>query len=292
MTASPPPIRRRMILCGGLQSGGTTLVSWTFLQRRDTNGVLDMPNSIIHASFDRVSEPIVWVKMTIGAFRWLDVYDTYRDLGWDPEPLLVVRDVRYAFCSLMRKDYGINGLTAEDPPLRLRMRRALMDWELFRRNDWPILAFEEFVREPRRVLARTCEKLRIPFDEGMLEWSKRRSDITYDLTEGNKTFANTSSAARSLEEGLSAERKTLSLEKLPASELQWLEETFREYNAFHGYPLSVEAPKTSAPAVMGSPTYEATLRHWYDQERRRLYAENQQLRDALAQVRQADARAS
>jgi len=35
-----------MILCAGLQSGGTTLVSWTFLQRRDTNGVLDMQNSI------------------------------------------------------------------------------------------------------------------------------------------------------------------------------------------------------------------------------------------------------
>jgi len=276
-----------MILCAGPQSGGTTLVSWTFLQRRDTNGVLDMQNSVIHTSFDRVSEPIVWVKMTIGAFRWLDVCDTYRDLGWDPEPLLVVRDVRYAFCSLMRKDYGINGLTAEDPPLRMRMRRLLMDWELFRRNGWPILGFEEFVREPRAVLARICGKLRIPFDEGMLEWSKRRSDVAYDLTEGNKTFANTSSAARSLEEGLSAERKAVSLEKLPASERQWLEETFREYNAFHGYPLSVEAPTTTAPAVIGSPTYEATLRHWYDQERRRLYAENKQLRDALAQARPA-----
>src|SRR5438094_9826269 len=91
---TPASSDRRMILCAGLQSGGTTLVSWTFLQRRDTNGVLDMQNSIIHASFDRVVEPIVWVKMTIGAFRWLEVCDVYRDLGWNPQPLLVVRDVR------------------------------------------------------------------------------------------------------------------------------------------------------------------------------------------------------
>jgi hypothetical protein len=79
---------RRMILCGGLQSSGTTLVSWCSLQRQDVNGVLDMSHDLIMYSFDRVKEPIVWVKMTIGAFRWLDVYETYRDLGWNPEPLL------------------------------------------------------------------------------------------------------------------------------------------------------------------------------------------------------------
>ena len=54
------------------------------------------------------------MKMTIGAFRFLDVYDTYRDLGWQPAPLLVVREVRTAFTSLMNKDYGINGTTAEE----------------------------------------------------------------------------------------------------------------------------------------------------------------------------------
>jgi hypothetical protein len=281
-----------MILCAGLQSGGTTLVSWTFLQRHDTNGVLDMQNSVIHTSFDKVQEPIVWVKMTIGAFRWLDVYDTYKDLGWQPEPLLIVRDVRDTFCSLMKKNYGINGLTAEDPPLRMRMRRFLQDWELFRRNGWPIVKFEDFVREPRTVLERTCEKLRLDFDEGMLVWSKEHSAITYVLTKGNKTFTKTSAGARSLQQGLSAERKIPSLETLPASELQWLEQTFGEYNALHGYSSRIERPTTNAPAAMGPPTYEVTLRHWFDQERQRLYAENTQLRDALAQARPAAAHAS
>src|SRR5262249_29100148 len=94
------PSRRRMILAAGLQSGGTTIVSWCFLQRRDTNGVLDMANESIHVSFGKVTEPIVWVKMTVGSFRWFDVSEVYRDLGWQPEPLLIVRDVRSAFSSL------------------------------------------------------------------------------------------------------------------------------------------------------------------------------------------------
>ena len=80
---------KRLILCAGLQSSGTTLVSWCFLQRLDTNGVLDMPHDTLQVSFEKVEEPIVWCKMTIGAFRWLDVYETYCDLGWQPEPLLV-----------------------------------------------------------------------------------------------------------------------------------------------------------------------------------------------------------
>src|SRR5438034_4600993 len=99
---------KRLILCAGLQSSGTTLVSRCFLQRADTNGVLDMPHDTIQVAFEKVAEPIVWCKMTIGAFRWLDVYETYCDLGWQPEPLLGVRDVAAAFSLLLKTEYGFN----------------------------------------------------------------------------------------------------------------------------------------------------------------------------------------
>ena len=36
--------RKTLYLCGGLQSSGTTLVSWCFLQRADMNGALDADN--------------------------------------------------------------------------------------------------------------------------------------------------------------------------------------------------------------------------------------------------------
>src|SRR5215204_2566959 len=179
---------RRMILCAGLQSGGTTLISWCFLQRRDTNGVLDTPSDLIQPAFERVQDPIVWVKMTVASFRWLDMCETYRDLGWEPEPLLVVRDARTAYSSLTKKDYGCNGTTAEDPPLRMRFRRFLRDWELFRANGWPIIKFEDFIQEPRAVLMKVCADLSLPWDEGMISWPEKPFEIAYVKKGQNKTF--------------------------------------------------------------------------------------------------------
>src|SRR5436190_47103 len=161
---------KRLILCAGLQSSGTTLVSWCFLQRLDTNGVLDMPHDTIQVAFEKIAEPIVWCKMTIGAFRWLDVCEAYGDLGWQPEPLLVVRDVRAAFSSLIKKEYGFNGTTAEEPPLRMRFRRFLRGWELFRANGWPILKYEDFIQDGRGVLRQSCQALAVSWDEGAMPW--------------------------------------------------------------------------------------------------------------------------
>jgi hypothetical protein len=279
---------RRMILCAGLQSGGTTLVSWCFLQRRDTNGVLDMPNDVIRTSFEEVQEPTLWVKMTIGSFQWLDVYEIYRDLGWEPEPLLVVRDVRAAYSSLRRKPYGINGTTAEDPPLRMRFRRFLRDWELFRAKGWPIIKFEEFIHEPRAVLMNTCADLSFPWDEGMLSWPKRRSEITYDHSGPMKSR---STFKESIKEGnLTAaklqDRGEIGIEYLPKSELEWLGQTFTAYNDFHHYPKEIRpALQGGMPISMPAPHYEGTAREWYYSENERLkneywrlISENERLR--------------
>ena len=40
---------KALILCGGLQSSGTTLISYCFLQRGDTDGVLDADNDLLPA---------------------------------------------------------------------------------------------------------------------------------------------------------------------------------------------------------------------------------------------------
>ena len=36
---------RILYLCAGLQSGGTTLISWCFLQRSDMDGILPTPTT-------------------------------------------------------------------------------------------------------------------------------------------------------------------------------------------------------------------------------------------------------
>jgi hypothetical protein len=276
---------RRMILCAGLQSGGTTLVSWCFLQRQDTNGVLDMPADVVQPSFEKVKETILWVKQTIGSFCWVDIYETYRDLGWEPEPLLVVRDVRATYSSLIEKDYGCNGITSEHPPLRMRFRRFLRDWELFRANGWPIIKFEDLIRDHRAALMKTCADLSLPWDEGMISWPKTLSDIAYVKEEIQNTFENSIRKGH-LATAKLRDRAEIQIDNLPESEVKWLEETFLAYNSFHGYPKQIPLRRQErVPRSMPPPSYEGTVREWYQSENERLqneywrlWQENERLR--------------
>ncbi len=265
---------RRMILCGGLQSGGTTLISWCFLQRGDTNGVLDMPHDVLQTSFDKVREPIVWVKMTISAFAWTDVRELFADLGWNPEPLLIVRDVRTAYSSLIKKDYGLNGTTAEDPPLRMRFRRFLRDWEMFQAKGWPILKYEDFMREERVALRQVCAALALPWDEGMIAWPKSAQQIAY-IDEPNKTFYQSLSAG-SLPAAKLPDKAKLCLGQIPQCELEWLETNFAAYNEYHGYPAQVHS-ETNLPLSSAPPSFENTRRYWSSQEYERLWREHETL---------------
>jgi hypothetical protein len=272
---------RRMILCGGSQSGGTTLVSWCFLQRQDTNGILDMSHDLMRYSFDRVIEPIVWVKMTIGAFRFLDVYETYRDMGWNPEPLLVVRDIRAAYASLMKKSYGFNGCTAEEPPLRMRFRRFLLDWELFREREWPVMKFEDLLQDERTMLVNLCDRLGLPWDEGMIAWQKNTWDIAYVDSPPNATFASSVDKSASLAQAKLQDKAYVGIDSLPKAELDWLEETFGAYNQFHGYPPHMRCTGNESLPSMASPSYIGTQRQWYYDEHVRLNAENERLRTEI-----------
>lgn len=268
---------QRMILCAGLQSGGTTLPSWCFLQRRDTNGVLDMPSDVIQPSFDRVTEPIVWCKMTIASYRWVDLAGIYRDLGWNPEPLLVVRDVRAAYSSLSRKWYGVNGTTAEDPPLRMRFRRFLQDWELFSSRGWPTLKYEDLIADERASLISICGALSLQWDEAMLTWPKLMSDIAY-VGKMNKTFQE-SVEKGSLARAKLRDRAQVNVDQLPQYELKWLEDTFEHYNEVHGYQRHIKPSEyREDSARISEPRFDGTARHWYYSENKRLRAENDSLR--------------
>jgi hypothetical protein len=250
MLSGERPVKRRLILCAGMQSGGTTLISWCFLQRRDTDGVLDMANDCIRASLDKAKLPIVWCKMTVGSFRWLDLAEFYGDLGWTVEPVLVVRDVRVVLSSLLQKHYGYNGKTGDRPPLRMRLRRFLRDWEMFRANGWPMITFEAFLADAPGVLRAACADLRLDWDSGMLTWPKGMSELAYPSPEPNATFLE-SIRPGGLDASLAPCRQTIDISCLPPAELDWLEEAFGVYNAFHGYPIRVS--RTAGPDAPSAP---------------------------------------
>src|SRR5438105_10194924 len=103
-----------LYLCGGLQSSGSTLVSWCFLQRDDSDGVLDARFDALPQIPRPLDRPRAWCKFTVACFEFRDVQTSLEDEGWSVRPLLVVRDVRAVFNSLIQKPWGRNGITADD----------------------------------------------------------------------------------------------------------------------------------------------------------------------------------
>jgi hypothetical protein len=272
-----------MILCGGLQSSGSTLISWCFLQRKDTDGILDMPGDQIQTSFEKAKASILWCKMTIGSFRWSELFELYYDLCFQPEPLLVVRDLRTTFSSLMRKRYGVNGTTAEDPPLRMRFRRFAEDWQLFKLKGWPIVKFEDVIKKEKETLKKICQDLSLDWDEDMLGWPKKLSDIAY-VSRLNETFAS------SIQKGTFQDAKInqnaqICINGLPQKELEWLERTFEEFNEYHDYPKKVEyAEGDETPMTLPEPKYEGTARDWIYKELLKYRNENYQFRAQIEKL--------
>ena len=256
---------RLLYLCGGSQSSGSTLISWCFLQREDMDGVLDARFDHLPAIPGTLSAPRPWVKFTIACFRFSEVSSHFEDDGWQVVPLLVVRDVRSVFNSLIQKKYGRNGTTADDPPLRLRLRRYLEDWRLFRDQGWPMLRYEDFVADPVRQLRESCGKMRLAWDEGMVNWPKKIEQIAAPGF-GNETFSL--SRGLSLLQTMKPALAGVRTDHTPSADLVWMEREFAEMNRAMNYPEHVEpSPGADARGERAVPVFENTRR--YERLRRR-----------------------
>lgn len=261
-----PP--KTLVVCAGLQSGGTTLVSYCFLQRGDADGVLDADNDLLPALDPRLARPIAWYKTTISSFRLSEIATHYRDAGWHVRPLLVLRDLRAVWASLAKKkEYGRNGITAEDPPLRLRVRRFVEDWRNLAASNGVILRYEDFVTEPAATLQDVCAQLDLPWDPAMLSWPKPAERIAH-RNNGNESFWAT--RGEGLLESL-AKYQRPSTPQLSAADLTWLETEFRDYNEANGYPLHLAAADVIAPialAELSAPSFEVTRRYVWETSRK------------------------
>ncbi|MCS7047067.1 MAG: sulfotransferase [Gemmataceae bacterium] len=251
--------QRPLYFCVGPQSSGSTLISWCFLQRRDMDGILDADNDIFAEVPRQLRAPLPWIKTTISSFRFCEQLAYYQDAGWTVHPLLVCRDVRAVYASLRTKSYGRNGTTAEDPPLRLRLRRFREDWELFRAKGWPILQYERFLQQPEDELRAACAGLGLPWDEAMLTWPKPAHEI-FDTRHGNEHFRQ--SCGGNLRQSLRPSAPPLEALDIPGGELAWLESEFAEYNRVNGYPAHVRLRSHGAdPAAVAVPTFAVTRRY-------------------------------
>lgn len=188
---------RILYLCGGMQSSGSTLVSWCFLQRQDLDGIYDVDNAVIHQDFSCISTDSVWLKMTIGSFRLTELVSLYEAQGWVVRPLLVQRDLTSIYQSLREKSYGFDGATGDEPPIFTRIQRYLADLEIANTQGWPILKYEELIRDPVGELQRICTTLGLAWDEAMTTWPKSEAAIA-DMSNGNVAFRNTKQGSNGL----------------------------------------------------------------------------------------------
>lgn len=216
-----------MILATGTQSGGTTLVSAAFLKHPELDGILDMASDRIEVNLSAVTTPVTWVKMTTIAFRWQEVASVYEMHGYQPYPLMVVRNPFDVWVSIKKKWYGLNGLTAEDPPLFLRMQRFLEDWKLFMDSGYPVIQFEAFIESPEAQLRAVMEALPVKFDKAMLNPHTDLNSISY-VAESNASFIE------SLNSGAS-DKVAFKQALITGREVEWITQHFSEYIACYGY---------------------------------------------------------
>lgn len=253
--------RKPLYLCAGTQSSGSTLVAWCFLQRSDMDGVLDARNDLL-PELPSISVPNLFCKITISSFRFTEMIDHYQDEGWDVRPLLVVRDVRSVFNSLLGKTYGSNGTTAEEPPLRMRMRRFKQDWEATR-GRWPMICYEKMLAAADATLKESCSSLGLPWDPAMLEWPKTKEQIA-DPGHGSPTFRK--SRGGSFADTADASLAKVKVNNIPPEDLDWLEREFAEFNREFGYIEHAERGATPTSVSRAVPTFQTTKRYKRDQK--------------------------
>jgi len=173
--------------------------------------------------------------------------------------------LRAVWASLRNKSYGRNGITAEDPPLRLRIRRFIDDWRSMRSANHAFLRYEDFVAEPTATLQQSCTELQLPWDVSMVRWPKDPSRIA-DRRNGNESFWT--SHGGDLESSIARFRKHRAQPVLPAADLHWLESEFRDYNLANGYPVafstSDDASEILSGAFAATPSFEVTRRYKWE----------------------------
>jgi hypothetical protein len=265
-----PTDNKMLVLCGGLQSGGTTLVSYCFMQRGDTHGVLDSEYDLLPALDPQLSRPIAWYKTTICCFRLSEIAQYYRDAGWQVRPLLVIRDLRAVWASLRNKAYGRNGITAEDPPLRMRIRRFVEEWRTSEETGTAAFRYEDFIAAPAATLDAACRQLDLPWDDAMLTWPKPAIQIA-NREGGNETFW--SSLGNGLVGTIARYKASAAEPRLSPTDLEWLEGEFREFNVACGYPLhwpDANKPGFATDSGLSGPCFEVTRRYEWETKRKPL----------------------
>ena len=106
------------------------------------------------------------------------------------------------------------------------------------------------MEDHEKTLRETCQRLALSWDDSMLNWTKRASQIA-DASRGSDSFRQTQgrNLAETLARYSAKKKKEISI---GGGDLAWLEDEFQTFNAENGYPIHVAAcaaanDKSAAP---------------------------------------------
>ena len=126
-------------------------------------------------------------------------------------------------------------------------------------RGWPIVRFEDLVLDAHLTLTGVCQALDLTWDDAMLTWPKPIEAVAYS-TNANATFTR-SIRAGGFAASVLPDRAEWRCDAVPPGEMHWFDRTFSEYNAYHGYPMTMSAPDdTGGSAEVSPPRYEGTKR--------------------------------
>lgn len=231
------PISNRLYLCAGLEESGASLVSWCFWQRAEIRPMVAPAGDLLPEFPPSEDGRATWLLTTLSSFRLSEMAAHYRDLGWEVQPLLVFRDLREIWAALVQKPAIHNGITSEDPPLRLRFRRFVDDWRLFAPRGWPMLRIEDLMGNSRQVLRETCGQLGLSWHEVMAFWP-RPLRLLANAPLPDAAFCQL--RGRNLAETLMNHVGRTLPDAVAAADLEWLESEFHDFNVENGYPARLK----------------------------------------------------
>ncbi len=251
-------IAKHLYLCGGLEESGATLVSWCFWQRSELRPVVASTGDLLPHLEPAADGRATWLLTPFRSFRLTEMIHHYRDLGWTVRGLMVVRDLRPVWASLASRTDVRNGVTAEDPPLRVRFRRFVEDWELFWWMRWPMIRIEDLLADAEKTLRGASAALELPYHEVMSRWPRplEMSDTTR-LPDADFCRLR----GRNLAETLMNFAGEPIQQTVASADLAWLETEFQEFNTENSYPLVLR------PLQLWSDLLPAKTASWSDSRR-------------------------
>jgi len=230
-------ISRKLYLCGGLEESGASLVSWCFWQRAEMRPLVAPAGDVLPEFQPAPDGRATWLLATLSSFRLTEMTRHYRDLGWEVHPLLVARDLRAVWASLVQKPGVHNGMTAEDPPLRVRVRRFVEDWELFWWMRWPMVRVEDLMSDAQATLREVSARLELPWHDVMHRWPRPLQALA-GVALPDADFHRL--RGRNLPETLMSYARQPRADAVATEDLAWLQTEFQQFNVENNYPLVLE----------------------------------------------------